>query len=262
MKFSYVALNNEYNKVTGLITAQDLDTAKQELHKMGLSVLNIEEDLSPDFEPLDDSIRNFWFLARDEKGKDVSGTIEATDRKNALRRLMSEYNFEVLSLCLNSTSEDERQEAGKKGLRKLEKEVCEEFEITPIHYTIGDAQGEETEEESEAQENAAVANKNFLEQRKQILEEVDSVTNKAEEILEKYKDQISTEEFRSIQNNLDTLLRIKMSNNITYIQNLSEELYKSIHTVIAKYENPTIGNIGALEKPVTNQQDIEDDFYN
>ncbi len=235
MKFSYIAINNEYQKVTGLITAEDVDGAKEELHKMGLSVLEISKDESPEFQPIDEGIQSFWFFVRDTKGKEASGTIDAPDRKNAYRRLVSEYNFSVLGLCPASVPQEKRQEEGSVGLKELEEEVLFEFGIEAPHRDVM---------QSEREEVVKLTNENFLEQRKRIQDEVDTVSQKAEEILEKYKEKIMPEEYRTIRRNKDILIRMKLSTNLSYIQQLSEDLFESIHSVILKYEGRMIEDEG------------------
>jgi|GEM_PF-6937717 len=229
MNFSYVAINSKYQKVTGVIDAGDAEQAKEQLHKMGFSVLEIGETLAPVTEQaatLQETVPTFWFLVRDQNGQESEGTIEALDRKNAFRRLRSEYKFEVLALCSSQIPAEERRAAGAMGLEELAEE---------LHQEVGLETGISPADDADIE---VVADKHFQQQRKQILEEVDRVTKKAEEILATYKEKISGEEFRSIKTAMDTLMRIKLSNNIEYIKDLAEELFESIRQVLQKYENP------------------------
>ncbi|MBI5414316.1 hypothetical protein HZA38_02265 [Candidatus Peregrinibacteria bacterium] len=227
MKYSYVAINNEYQKVTGLITAENLDEAKMALHKMGLSVLTVLEDLSPNFESMDANVQSFWFSCRDQQGKETSGTIEATDRKNAYRRLIAEYNFEVFALCDALTPENDRLQKGAMGLKELEESVQMEFGITPVHH------GAAT---TEAEDILNLASENFIEAKKRIQQEVDIVLERSREILEKYREKISNEEYATIEESMDTLMHMKLSTNLGYIEQLSDELFETIHRIITRYE--------------------------
>ena len=132
MDFSYIAINSKYQKVTGDITAETNEKAKEQLHKMGLSVLKMSESAGGATDAVTSSgnIHTFWFLIRDQNGQESSGTIDAADRKTAFRRLMSEYKFEVLALCEDSVPEENRLEEGKKGLTELAAEIKAEFGIT------------------------------------------------------------------------------------------------------------------------------------
>ena len=43
MKFSYTALSPTNQKLSGVLEAESLDAAKEELHKMGLSIISVNE---------------------------------------------------------------------------------------------------------------------------------------------------------------------------------------------------------------------------
>ena len=84
------------------------------------------------------------------------------------------------------------------------------------------------------------------------------MTKKAEEILGKYKLQITGEEYRSMKTNLDTLMRIKLSNNIPYIQSLVEELFESIRRIVLRYDVPALATAVTSSDDQGNQ--VEDDY--
>ncbi len=266
MQFLYVALNSKYQKVTGTIDVQDAKSAKEELHKMGLSVLEVSEEeqdqniQTEDAEEISkkektaNTAKSFWFLVLDENGKKTTGTIDAENRGTAYRRLVSEYRFQVLSVCNATLPEENREEEGKKGLSELQKQIEQELGI------------EFAKPESTEEANTVVVDANFEQQRKAILEEMEIVTKKGEEILEKHKKHMSGEQFRNIKNNVDTLMRLRLSNNISYMQQLAEELLTSIQQVIAQNQSPAVADTGydttasPRHKKHTGEDDLEEKF--
>ena len=50
MKFSYTALSSQNKKLTGVMEAESLDGAQAELHKMGFSILAVNEISETAFE--------------------------------------------------------------------------------------------------------------------------------------------------------------------------------------------------------------------
>lgn len=135
--FYYLAVANADNrKMTGQIDAQTIESARQELNKIGLSVLTISAEKPADYaknnaKP-DDSgnIKAFEFEATDRNGKDVGGTIDALDLENAYNRLTDEFNFQVACVYSANATEEEKAKAKKEGVSlilkmKVDREVAE-----------------------------------------------------------------------------------------------------------------------------------------
>lgn len=250
MKFSYTAINSDYKRVNGTISSEDEKVAKAELHKMGLSVLSIQEEStdSRDTEKNaeEEAIETFWFFVQDESGKKSAGTIEAKEPESALQRLNAEYQLEVLALCSAAVAESEREEVGRKQVEELEKKMAA-LNIVPLHHTL---------QKTPDEEKTVAVNKAFEANKKQILEEVNAVIEKAEELMQKHKENISGSEFEEIKKNVDTLARMKLSNNLVYIQKLSEDLFDNIHSVLLRYEagsSPREGISNVRKKSTANE---------
>jgi len=194
MLYSYIALNTENQKLKGVIAADSEPLAKKKLHQVGLSVLSLRETSAEESATIQEnktskSLPSFTFYVIDSQGKQLSGSIEATDRKNALKRLAQEYGFEILSLCENSVPEDLRYKKGMEGLEHLEEEIEDEFGISFKHSKEGKA---------EQEKNEGIYDDEFLEERKEILKEIELVSKKTQEILQKNQSKIPAEEYDQI----------------------------------------------------------------
>ena len=114
MKFKYTALGANNQKLEGILDAESLDAAREQLHKMALSVVAInkvsEEELAaqaqkPAEARVAEGITTYYFLAKDPQQKEVNGTIDSKDAYSGFRRLITEYRFEVLDLYPESATD-------------------------------------------------------------------------------------------------------------------------------------------------------------
>jgi hypothetical protein len=249
MLYSYIALNSENQKLKGVIEGDNKIAAKKKLHSNGLSVLSIEEtskvieqekqnspeNISPAKNtPLSTggnrnsaadskSLRSFSFFVIDAQGKNISGAIESISRKTALKRLATEYKFEIVSLCSSDIAKEMQFEAGKKGLEQLKKEVSVEFGISFNKY------------ERENKDTEDLYGEKFKLERKQIIKEIEVVSNKTKQLLDEHGEKIPPEIVDKIQDMLSQLQRLKFSNNFTLIRKLIEDLFDTIEDAMKKH---------------------------
>ncbi len=229
MKFSYLTLNQEHQKLTGVLSAEDEREAREKLHAMGLSVISL--DVAPDdaetteVEKKED-VSSFAFHVIDPRGNETYGTIDAKDRLNAYIRLVSEYGFEVMSLCDTMFPEAEWEAEGKKSLDELAFRAEEEFGV--VAKTAISAMQDDSTKKSAA----------FIESKRKLVEYVEEIVEKAELIIEKYNDRFESDEFRNIKNKIDDLMRLRLSNNLKYIQELADDLLVVVEEMIVKYDIP------------------------
>lgn len=239
MLYSYIALNTENQKLKGVIAADSEVLAKKKLHQVGLSVLSLRETNEQEASSISEgkkkkSLPGFTFYVIDPQGKQLSGSIEAIDRKNALKRLAEEYGFEILSVCENSVPEDLRYKKGMEGLTAMEEELEDEFEITFNHSKEGKQEQEKNEE---------LYDEGFHEERKEILQEIELVSKKTQEILKKHQSKIPAEDYDEISALLGQLSRMHFSNNFQLIRKLIEDLFIKIddtmkhHVMVEDKEN-------------------------
>jgi hypothetical protein len=230
VKFSYIALNHEHKKLTGVVSGEDEKEAREKLHNLRLSIIVLtrtSDDASEtgiQTETGEEGILTFIFEALDTKGKNVKGTIDAESRKTAFYRLLSEYNFEILSLCDTKVPLEERGEKGKQGLEELAFEIEAEFgavQYDPLDDFLFDTKTERSDE--------------FLNARNELIENVEEIVERAKQVLEEFEEEINADEYRTIKMKIESLMRLRLSNNLKYIQDLANELLTFIDSVVRKH---------------------------
>jgi len=222
-RYSYIALNQQHQKLTGVLSAESESNAREKLHAMAFSVVALKEEAEVDYQKnAEEGVLTFAFFFRDANGKESKGTIDAPDRKTAFRRLIAEYNFEILSLAEATIPEEKRFEEGKIGLEDLAAEVEEEFGIS------FKKQGANEEEETKV-------NEAFLERKKELVRNVEEIVQQSREVLEKFKDDMTGDEVHSIKMRVDDLMRMRLSNNLKYIQDLSDDLLTVVDEALRRH---------------------------
>jgi len=218
MKYNYTALSTDNQKLTGVLDAESLDGAKEELHKMGLSIISITEITEEEYEKQKTKtaaekpagIQTFTFECIDPNGKEINGTIDATDDYSAYRRLVTEYKFKVKTLYLTGASEaDQAQSANK--IAEFEARIKEE----------GIDLGAEDREKAEFAEAVEKIDK-------KVIEEIDNFIISVKKILEEHSDSFSPPFLREIENTLGELERVRTSNNLKHISEVCNQLYELV----------------------------------
>lgn len=155
-------------------------------------------------------LTKFEFEGNDKTGRKIIGTIPATDRFSAYKRLIKEYQFEVKYIVIADAPQAEKDHAKEEGVADLQSKL---------------EQGVEAEQEVDSE---IAQDKDFKAKQKLLLEKVDYVLEKIKAVLVKFDKDIKPENKKLIQNYVDKLLRIKNSTNLEYIEHTAEELIKKI----------------------------------
>jgi len=219
MKFQYTALTGDNKKITGVFDVESQEAAQAELHKMGVAIISVNEISDADYERLKaeqaaikekKGILTFTFLAIDPNRKEIEGTIDALDNFSAYKRLRTEYQFKINELYPSEATEEEKA-AAKGMLEGFEAQLEQE------QAQIAEEKGEE--KAMEGGEGAV---------NKEIVAEVDKVIISTKKVLEVHQDFYSRELIQEINNILGELERIRTSNNIKHITEVSNDLYTLI----------------------------------
>jgi len=255
MKFSYTALNDQNQKMTGLLEAENLDGAKEELHKMGLSIIiitpisedeysrKVTEEASVKQEA---GISAFIFNAKDPSGKIIDGTIDAEDTYTAYKRLVTEYHFKVLELYLPGASDSDMATARSRiqdYYRMLRAEGVDIDKITTKKVKELDEQGEMIDAE--------------------VVKEIDQFIINAKNVLQMHTQYYSNEFLQEIQKTLADLERVRTSNNLRHISEVSNRLYELISNPdqldekVAPESQAFRGVIDAMSKSVVVERKME-----
>jgi hypothetical protein len=222
MKIQYTALTTENKKVTGVMDLPDKDAARAELHKMGVAIISVEEISEEEYVKfqkeqeefkVQKGIKTYQFMATDPYGKDVEGTIDAMEDFSAYKRLREEYQFKVENLYLMTATEMEKTQA--KAMLEAYEEQLKQSQATTKK---GERRTAAQEEKEETEEDI----------NREIVAEIDRVINNAKKTIESHPDFFSSQLLVEIQTTLNDLERIRTSNNIKHITELSNDLYALI----------------------------------
>jgi hypothetical protein len=216
MKFNYTALSTDNQKLTGVLDAESLEAAKEELHKMGLSIISTNEISEAEFEELQKKeveekvkvgIQTFTFECIDPNGKDVNGTIDAKDAYTAYKRLMVEYKFTVNAIYSTAATDEEKAKS---------KEQLEEFAIQL------EEEGIQIEEKGKEEDEAAERISG------EVVKEIDKFIINAKKVLGEHSDIFSNEFRKEIEKTLGELERVRTSSNLKHISAVCNQLYELI----------------------------------
>ncbi|QQR84175.1 hypothetical protein IPJ72_03240 [Candidatus Peregrinibacteria bacterium] len=107
MKFKYIALTPQNERVVGALEAESELLAQGQLHRLHLAIVSIEPISNEAYEAWQKNqegekqkkgIKTFRFVAVDANQQTVDGTIDAVSGENAYDRLIKDYHFEVQTL--------------------------------------------------------------------------------------------------------------------------------------------------------------------
>ncbi len=262
-QFQYTAVNKDGKKLSGVIGAVSENDARKQLNTFGISILSINKSAetpkkTPTSEPgTSEELDKFEFEAFDKTSQKVLGTIPASNRYKAFKRLVEEYQFEVAYVVPAGTSKEAKLLAKKEGL-----------EVLKAEYEAQHA-SEASEEEDEEK-----VSEEFEAKRQALLQRVDFILEKIKKLLATYEKDINPETKKIIQDYIDKLLRIKSSTNLDYIEHTSEELLKKIQdqelflhkdkmeSERASVKLQTQHLMAALHSRPTDEKDISDDIEN
>lgn len=221
MKFQYTALTKDNKKIAGVFDVENEAAAQEELHKMGVAILSIKEITEDEYAKLKveeeavkekKGIQTYTFVAIDPNGKEVEGTIDAVDEYSAYKRMRTEYQFTVNNLYAAGATPQQVEQA-KTVLEPLEARLQQELEAAPKEE--GRGRGRESIESEE-------------EVNEEIIAEVDKVIINTKKAMKEHGELFSNDLLREIESTLGELERVRTSNNIKHITEISNNLYTLI----------------------------------
>jgi len=206
MKYKYVALNPAQKTLAGTIDAKNEQDARAKLNKLSLAVLSIQElgDLAS---PTNENTR-YTFEGRDHDNKKVVGTIAATSKLEALKRLSKEYELNVVSLFPpTATAEEQKQSFSE--VKKLYEQI-EKLDINKENNEANQDQLQQTNYQNKIQTKAS-----------EIIKQVET-------FLENFRTQLKGPEAEYIKTELIHLQRIRNTENVENLERSCEKLLKYI----------------------------------
>lgn len=249
MKFSYVAIGSDNQKLTGNLEAKSLEIARNQLHKMNLSVIalnkveahqaDVAANISKSAEPIQSKVKpeaeliTYYFVAKDPQGKEVNGTIDANEPYLAYKRLMTDYQFQLIELAPYSADGNH----GTSLVRYFEnwnQKLAEEGQN--IHPQKTAFVKNETEEQKPQMGDEVAA-------------EIDQFISKTKRLLAEHSEGYSKAFLAQIEAMLGNLERIRSSNNLNHIAKVCREIYDLV-------SNPDLSNADKDEAKKAHYQEM------
>ncbi len=209
-RYKYIVINQENSQLNGTIGAQDEAAARKELGELGfaiISMVQMPEEEAAVVESAAKEIPVFEFAALDKNRRRVVGTIQATDRFGAFKRLVYEYAFEVEYIIDNKLNDTQKEIERIKGAADLQDKLNEELMASQKH---------ETNEEKDLKE--------FEQKQAALKQQIEFVLVKVKELLDHYDKELKPETKEKIRYFIDKILRIRSSTNLEYIRKTAEDL--------------------------------------
>jgi len=211
-KFYFQAVTKNGKTVSGSVISDTESEARTKLAQNGLAILSITKGVPQKDKNSDVTL--FYFKAINQEQKKVHGTIEAVDRYDAYRKLRSEYYFNVLYVVADNLPPGEKQVLKLKGIESELVARYKEETSKSKHETKKMSRDEKVELIVQLQEQQIGAIRN----------EISEIIKKVELLLEKNGKYIDKTKNREIKERIDLLARLRQSNSIAHLQNLTRNV--------------------------------------
>jgi hypothetical protein len=195
-KYLYTAINQQSKSLNGVIEADSLESAKKKLSSLKLSIVSANEIKSEENE--DGNYSKYKFEATDKENKKVIGTISSSNILNAFKKLVTEYELNVIKLASLNSSEQEFQDSQTKVDTLYQ-------EIQKLDSNIKNDSSQVEYEKNKQKEN--------------FQKLIDQIIQLIREIQTKYNDKLKPEALEFLQKYEIHLNKIKFSDNIENISN-------------------------------------------
>jgi len=127
--FKYKVINNEKKIVFGFIQSESIDSAKEQLHSAGFSILKLDTWSSDNNNTKKDNnskLPSFEFSAKDKLGKILKGKITAIDIYSAYEKLVNQHGMFIEWIYTENAPKNQQEQEKKNAAnilkQKLEKE--------------------------------------------------------------------------------------------------------------------------------------------
>lgn len=219
-KYFFQAVTAEGKQISGYVSANSLEAARDKLKASGLSILTLEEPKEGG-QTLAQGMRVYEFEALNKQHKTVKGTIEAVELYEAYKKLRLEYNLEVKYLVDSASALPVKQKVREEGLRpELEERLKVEIKIAEKKAKKKHRPGKEDEIKEAVEANE--------EERQFMVEKIDAVLAEIVPLLEENSEFIDAHKKREIEERINLLMRLKHSNSVAHLRSLTQRLLEQI----------------------------------
>ncbi len=215
-RYQFVAVSSDGKKMSGTIWAVTEAEARQKISERGLALFSINE-FSADKAAVTEGFQQFEFEGTEASGKPVHGTIEATDSYEAYAKLRKDYDFDLKNVIDLSATPEERLAYQKQGIPA---EWLERFKIENGKDVKEEVVKKEKEEPLLSEQDRA-----------ELLfyqEEIGRVTKDVMELLKENEEYMDVVARREILDRINLLSRLRRSNAIEHLRELTKKLLKQL----------------------------------
>ena len=219
-KYFFQAVTAEGKQISGYVSAESIEQARDKLSAGGLSILTLEEPKEMN-DTMEQGMRVYQFEATNKLKKIVQGTIEAIELYEAFKKLRLEYKLDVNYLVDSASAPTVKEKIRSEGLPpELEERMQVEIKIAKKREKKKQ-HGSNTNEVQEAVD----ANE---EERRFIVEKIDAVLSEVVPLLEENAEFIDGHKKREIEERISLLMRLKHSNSVAHLRSLTQRLLEQI----------------------------------
>ena len=247
-KFRFTVVNRLGKKLTGIVPAADQKEAHDKLTSRGFAILSLEVF---DQNAAAQSLENrFEFQAQNAEKKVFRGTIEAPSQFDAYTKLALQFQYSVHWVVPANAEENEKEAIRAEG---FDKKFMKRFEAAKKEWIKAQEKAGQKIKKNTDEVQAAVEKKSA--EMNFIRGEIDYLIPLVSNLLEKNGQFIVAEKRRQIQSRLDLLSRLRQSNAVDHLQNLTtevrEELAKDIIFIERSGLSPEeLAQLDAVQKEI------------
>ncbi len=214
-KFYFQAVTAEGKQISGYIKAESEETAHQKLKDSKLSVLTIEKrDVSVHKE----GVSVFSFEGINDQHKVIKGTIESADMYAAYKKLKVNYKFEVNYIIPEGVSAEEKE-------RLIENGIDPEFDKRlALELKVELKKASKSKKRTIKKDELNSILKYHEEEIGFMRDKIDTVLQEVIPLLEENVEYIDPIKYREIEERIDLLSRLKHSNSVDHLRNLTQKL--------------------------------------
>lgn len=218
-RYHFVAVNPEGKRFSGTVWSESENEARKKISERGLALFSIEE-FTAENAVITDGFQQFEFQGTGKDRKSVRGTIEAIDAYEAYAKLRKDYDFDLTNVVSLSATPEERQRYQQKGIPP---EWIEQFNIEN-----GKKKKEEKEKKVVIEENDSLLSAQDRAELQFYQEEIGKLTTEVLTLLQENEDFLDASARRAILDRIGLLSRLRRSNAIDHLRELTKKLLKQL----------------------------------
>ncbi len=205
--------------MSGSISAESAEAARNKLSNSGMSILNVTQQTVGIPQKRTEGLKVFEFEATNPEQKKISGTIEAVDEYEAYKKLRLEYEFEIAYVMPRGLPMAEKFSLKQRGIDPaFEERLKEEQKSAPKKKEEEEKKEPSAEEEIEAALFVHKKEIDFMHKK------VDEALKDVKALLQKNDKYLNYQKKREIEERIDLLSRLRKSNSVEHLKNLTTKV--------------------------------------